>query len=47
MQNTPDIFEQELAGLYNEPMPETEVEEMADRLSDFVGLLLEIEADSR
>lgn len=45
MKNASNNLGQELAKLYDEPVSNDDVALMADRLTDFVGLLLEIEAE--
>lgn len=45
MKSTPDNLAHDLAKLYDEPISEVDAVLMADRLTDFVGLLLEIEAE--
>jgi hypothetical protein len=46
MKTTSHNLAQDLALLYDEPVSETEATVMADRLLNFVDLLLEIESES-
>jgi hypothetical protein len=45
MKSTPDNLAHELAALYDEPISDAEAALMADRLTGFAALLMEIEAE--
>lgn len=45
MKSPPSTLEQQLASLYDEPVTDAEAALMAHRLTNFVELLLDIEAE--
>ncbi|HEY9687607.1 MAG TPA: hypothetical protein V6C52_11580 [Coleofasciculaceae cyanobacterium] len=45
MKSTPDNLAHDLAALYDESVSDAEAALMADRLTAFAGLLMEIEAE--